>query len=64
MLQWLIKEVKNIIFVLNDFQKIKKSDIIKLTEVPKDPLIKIISSIPNNKYISIDNYWDNFVSIN
>ena len=42
LIQWLIKENKKIIFDLNDFQNSKKSEIIKLTDLVKESLKKII----------------------
>ena len=41
LIQWLIKENKKIIFVLNDFQNSKKSEIIKLTDLIKESLKKL-----------------------
>ena len=64
LIKWLIKENKNIIFVLNDFDNNKKTDIIRLTEVLKDSIKKIITTMDNNKNILQDNILDNFVSIN
>ena len=64
LIKWFINENKKIIFVLNDFENNKKTDVIRLTEILKDSIKKIIMTMDNNKNISPDKILDNFVSIN
>jgi len=49
LIEWLFTENKKIIFVFNDFQGNKKNKIKKLSEVIKDNIKKIISTIPKEK---------------
>ena len=63
LIQWLIKENKKIIFVLNDFQNSKKSEIIKLTDLVKESLKKIIGLIPDNDKIIINDIIDNVIPL-
>lgn len=63
LIQWLIKENKKIIIVLNDFQNSKKSEVSKLTDLVKESLKKIISLIPDNEKILINDVIDNVIPV-
>lgn len=63
LVKFLIIRKKKIIFVLNKIRIYSQREVRRLTEIFKESLIKIAKSMPEYKYMYIDNITDNIITI-